>query len=118
MSLVRSFLSLLVAASIAVLPVIGGAAAAGFKAGSMNDMAAMVAMPANDMECCPQSGDPARKQDKHGCPDACAFMCFSVAGVLASNTSFPPFMATLNVGFATTLAPAHADSPPFRPPRA
>jgi hypothetical protein len=117
MSLVRSFLSLVVAASIAVLPVIGGAAAVGFKAGSMNDMAAMV-MPANDMECCSQSGDPARKQDKHGCPDACAFMCFSVAGVLPSNTSFPPFMAALNVGFATMLAPAHADSLPFRPPRA
>jgi hypothetical protein len=117
MSLARSLLSFLVAASIAVLPVVG-VVAVGFEADSMNDMSATMAMPANDMGCCPQSGDPARKQDERGCPDACALTCFSVVAVLPSNISYPTSMAALNVWFATTLTPPHADSPPFRPPRA
>jgi hypothetical protein len=112
----RSLLSLLVAVSMTVFP-IAGATASGFKDSSLNEAAATSAMPADEMECCPQSPDPVRKHDDRACTASCGLMCSNIADLASAYIVFPSVTATVNLWTPTALSPQRPDSPPFRPPR-
>lgn len=119
----RTLLTLLVAASVAMLPVVGGVAAPAAK--SM-DMSASMAMPASgDMsvseamsECCPPEAVPC-DQGTSTCADmaACAFSVLSFSGGAVSAQVFPLTAAKDLPLLAHQTLRSHTSSPPFRPPR-
>jgi hypothetical protein len=112
----RSLLSLLVGASIMVLP-IAGATAIDFKGGSTDEAAATSVMPTDDMECCPQTREPVRKHDDRTCAAICLFMCSHIAELASADIVFPSANTTVKLWTTTALSPPRPDSPPFRPPR-
>lgn len=120
----RTLLTFLVAASVAMLPVVGGVAAPA--AAKSMDMSASMAMPVSvDMsvseamsDCCPPEAVPC-DQGMSTCADmaACAFSVLSFSGSAVSALVFPPVGAQVPQPLAHQTLRSHTGSPPFRPPR-
>lgn len=119
----RTLLTLLVAASVAMLPVVGVAAPAAAKPMGMS---ASMAMPASGdvsvsegmSDCCPPDVVPCDKATGN-CADmaACASGFVSFSGVAVSDLVFPLTAAKVLPLLAHQTLRSHTSSPPFRPPR-
>lgn len=123
MKVARTLLAVLIAASVAMLPMVGVAVPAATK--SM-DMSASMAMPASgDMsvseamsDCCPPDSAPCDKATGN-CADmaACAFSSFSFSIGPFSGLVFPSAGAQILPLLLSQTVHAQTSSPPFRPPR-
>jgi hypothetical protein len=123
MQLARTILSLLIALSVAMLPIAGAAA---LPATSM-DMPSMSASQATstseDMaempDCCPHDSKALDKSTNDcGCAASCVVTSFGLSAPLSSVFHFPPILATLAPSPASQPFHSETGSPPFRPPRA
>jgi len=119
MKAVRTILALLIALSVAVLPVARGVAAVA-KSTDMTHMMTMgdgdaVAM--DDMDCCPHQANPGDKMDKSACMAICALACFTLGGTAVSTVVFPSHQARLGPALNTNPLGSQTGRPPFRPPR-
>jgi hypothetical protein len=108
MNVARPMLALLVALSVAVLPMAG---AAGANVESPEPASVTEDMP----DCCPPMFSPCEKADC-GAMTTCALKCFSFAGMLAAVV-FPSASATPAISFTGNPLLSQTGSPPFRPPR-
>ena len=120
MQLGRTVLILLLALSVAVLPMEGGAAIAA-KSTDMSGMATSMdhlSSPMEDMDCCPHKKAPTDQAT----PDCCSSIAtcpMNCLGLMATS-SFVVFPLLLgSVPFSLASSPLHwqTGSPPFRPPR-
>ena len=109
---VRTIFVLLVALSVAMLPVAGGIAAPG-----EIPSASELATSAHD--CCDHDGMPADNVMKD-CQAAagCAAKCFSVCGMIVSSPLSHPQVTGAEPFFETKTFRPQAGIAPFRPPRA
>jgi hypothetical protein len=119
MKVVRTIFALLIALSVAMLPVARGVAAVA-KSTDMTHMATMgdsdtVAM--DDTDCCPHQPNHGDKMDKSACMAACALQCFTLGSATASTIIFPSHQARLSPALVTNPFNSQTGSPPFRPPR-
>ena len=111
MALSRTILALLIAASVALLPAVGGAA---FDS-TTHDAAEMSATgPMHD--CCPPAANPCDMGDC-GSMAACALKCFSFVGGMSSPLDHLALLAGPMPLFGSGPFYARASIPPFRPPR-
>jgi hypothetical protein len=115
----RAILVLLLALSVAVLPMKGGAAIT-LKSADMSDMATSMdhmASAMEDMDCCPHKKVPTEK----GIPDCCSSIatcpmnCFGFIGT-SSFTVFPLLLGSVPMALASSPLRSQTGSPPFRPP--
>jgi hypothetical protein len=110
MNVARPILALLVALSVAILPMAG---AAGANVKSPEPASVTEDMP----DCCPPMVSPCEKaMDDCGAMATCALKCLSLAGTLAAVV-FPSASATLAISFTGNPLLSQTGSPPFRPPR-
>jgi hypothetical protein len=120
MKLGRAILALLIALSVAVLPMATGVAALA-KSTDMSDMPVMEhsdAATMDDMDCCPHTANPGdRAMDKSSCMAACALNCFTFGSAVASAIIFPSYRARLSPALVTNPFSSQTGTPPFRPPR-
>lgn len=122
MQLARTILSLLVALSVAMLP-IAGATALPATSMDMTSMSAAQAM-SEDMaaempDCCPHDSKASDKSTNDcGCVATCVVTSFGLSAPLSSVFHFPPILATLAPSPASQPFHSETGSPPFRPPRA
>jgi|SRR5713101_6155725 len=109
--MVRSVIALVVALSVAMLPVAGGIAAP-----EEIPSASELATSAHD--CCDHDGMPADNVMKD-CQAAagCAAKCFSVCGMVVSNPLSHPQVTGAEPFFETKTFRPQAGIAPFRPPR-
>jgi hypothetical protein len=107
MTVGRLILAVVIALSVALLPAVGGAAAA--KAVNSSAMAMH--------DGCDTPADPCT--DKGGCTAmaVCAAKCFGYTGGAIAVVDAMPFVVTCRLEPAERVTP-HMGSPPFRPPRA
>src|SRR5262245_26930678 len=108
-SLVRTLLTLVIAVSIGLLPVAGGAVFAG-KTAAMSSSQSMD-------DCCHAS--PCEKAPVDDCASmaACTLKCFNYA---PTGLQLPAYVPTLAVDVPLlegAVSPSQIGSPPFRPPR-
>jgi hypothetical protein len=112
MRLARTIVALLIAFSVATLPLAGGAAFAA-KAGEMS---------ASDVmhEGCDHSS-PSKDNSKsvNDCASiaACAAKCFGCAGTALSHLGFVPIQSTPQPVRDGDVVVSQIGNPPFRPPR-
>ncbi len=116
MSAGRIMIAIIVAVSVAILPV-AGVAASDVKSADMSvthDMSA-----AHDMsDCCPPQTAPCDKAiDDCGCMAVCAGNCFSILGTAFSNLVFPIALAETMPSLASQTSGLQTSNLPFRPPR-
>lgn len=112
MHLTRTILAVLIALSLAMLPLVGASAMGAKSADVMiSDMA---------QDCCHHGGtcdDHANSVDDHAALGLCAKCCSSLPAIF-----FADFIAPLDMVVAPVLAtappPSEIGTPPFRPPRA
>jgi hypothetical protein len=118
----RTIIALVIAASVALLPVAGAAA----PAAQAMDMAVAMAMPAADeiavahdmSDCCPPAAAPCEQAMGPGaCMAACASNVFSFSNGGFSDLVFPLVRAQILPSLARQSFRAQTGSPPFRPPR-
>jgi hypothetical protein len=116
----RIILALLIAVSVAVLPVARGVAAVATST-DMTHMAAIGAADAaamDDMDCCPHQPNPGDKAtDKSACMAICALGCFTLGGTAVSTIVVQSQQARLSFALNTNPLGSQAGRPPFRPPR-
>lgn len=116
----RTLLTFLVAASVAMLPVVGGIAVPA--AAKSMDMSASIAMPASGdvfvSDCCPSDAVPCDKATGN-CADmaACAFSNFSFSSGAVAALVFPIVGTQILPPLAHQPLRSQTSSPPFRPPR-
>jgi len=114
MSITRTIFAFLIAISVALLPVAGGAA---FKLKSseteMSDMAASDAMD----DCCPPHANPCKGTADCALMPGCTLSFFSISGISAVAIVFPPPLAGIMPPLASESLESLTGSPPFRPPR-
>jgi hypothetical protein len=111
MQVSRTILAVLVALSLAMLP-LAGATAAPLK--STDHMASEVAH-----DCCHHGSpcdDHANSAGDHAARGICAKCCSSLAAVFFADVA-APLKAAVPAIHAGTPLPSHIASPPFRPPR-
>ena len=111
MSIARTILALLIALSVALLPVAGSAGLAS-KSADMIEMSAM-----EDMDCCPHKANPCDRMGGCASMAACALHCFTFA---VSSAPLPFVGLTLADNMPVLQddnVPSQSGSPPFRPPR-
>jgi len=111
MNVGRTTLALLIAISVAMLPVAAGINIAA-KSMGMTEMADMAAM--EDMDCCPHK---AKTCDDCSSMATCPLMCFGLFAKSASNIIFPSVVASVNPLSGANAFHSQKGSPPFRPPR-
>jgi hypothetical protein len=102
----RTILALLLALSVALLPI--PAAVAHVQATSMASM--------HDGHCC----DAAKTCEKNDCGSiaGCALKCFGFYGSVPMAAGLPTFLIAANAGIAADLGlPGTVNSPPLPPPR-
>ena len=105
MAVARTFLALLVALSVAVLPATGGVAVV------QKTVDASISEPMHD---CPGHGDKAMDCASMA---ACALKCFSFSGGSVTELLFPLKLASQQPPRAREAGPSQAGTPPFCPPR-
>jgi hypothetical protein len=112
MKVSRLIFALLIALSVAALPV-AGVVGAVVKPAGMTDVT-----PMDDMDCCPHKANPCDKAID-GCASmaTCALKCFTFASAGASPVAFQLHLASLNPAAAAKPFKPQSASPPFRPPR-
>ena len=121
MHVARTVLILLLALSVAVLPITGSAAAS-IKSAGVSDMSASIdAMSSSmdDMDCCPHKKLPSSEKAIDGCCSSmatCPMNCFGFAGT-SSLIIFPLVLGDLPFSLASNPLHSQTGSPPFRPPR-
>jgi len=108
---IRAIIVLLVAFSVAMLPV-----AAGIAAPEGTHSTSKLVTSAHD--CCDHDGMPVDNVIKD-CQAAagCASKCFSVCGVVFSSAIIHPPVTGAEPSFVTKNFRSQTGSPPFRPPR-
>ena len=112
MSLARTIVAVVVAISLAILPVVGGIAAPANMAMAAESVAAPV-----DHDCCDDAGTPAHKaMDECQRGTGCAFNCLSFVAP-SCLAVLPPPASAVGLAFAEQIHWLHAAYPPFRPPR-
>jgi hypothetical protein len=119
MKVLRTIFALLIALSVAMLPVARGIAAVATST-DMTQMAAMGdtdAAAMDDMDCCPHQATPGDKMDKSACMAICALACFTLGGTAVSTIVFPSHQARLSLALNTNPLGSQTGRPPFRPPR-
>lgn len=110
MAIGRTILALLVAFSVATLPVAGGAAV------SVNSAEASVSDAMSDD--CDHHVMPCQKaKDDCGSMAACALKCFGFSVSSISDFIFPLTLADATSSLASNPFRSHIGSPPFPPPR-
>ena len=119
MSLGRTILALVVAISVAMLPVAGSAATPA-KSLNMSGMSVSDEMSsADDMsDCCPHQSNPCDKSMADcGYMAVCALKCFGFSAGFSSPFVFPLRSSTVAPSLASNSYRSHPGIPPFRPPR-
>jgi hypothetical protein len=116
MAIARTILALLIAVSVVLLP-IGGGAMMGMPAADMSAPTSASISADEPMDCCPNPAKQSEKSVGDCCAMAiCAFKCFG--GSEATFSLAPPsVLADLLLPFATDQFRSQAAHPPFRPPR-
>ena len=113
MTLARTILTFLIAASVASLPAAGAGA---FKSQSQEPTEMSASEPTHD--CCPPAANPCDKaMGDCGSMAACALKCFSFAGGMSSPLDYPAMLVGLMPLFESGAFHPQTGSPPFRPPR-
>lgn len=114
MGLARTIVAIVVAFSLAILPVVGGAVAAGTMA-----VAADSAATPSGHDGCDGADTPAHK-GMDGCQlgTACSFACLSFSAAFAADVVIQPPAPHAAPAFVSQGHRLHAAYPPFRPPRA
>jgi hypothetical protein len=109
MSICRTILALLIAVSVATLPIAGGAASI-----AQTDNMSM----SEPMVDCDHPVMPCHKaMDDCRSMAACALKCFNFSGTSFSILSFPVALNERMPAFADGPFRPQTSSPPFRPPR-
>jgi hypothetical protein len=107
----RTILVLLVALSVAVLPI--GGAAINVKSVDMLQMSSTDRM----HDCCPHKNLPSRKVIDDCCSSmACPMNCFSFVGASPLLVP-PPLLGSVMMSLVSDPVRSQKGSPPFRPPR-
>jgi hypothetical protein len=112
MAFARTILALLIALSVASLPV-AGAAAFKLKSQEMTEMSAFEPMD----DCCPPAADPCKSMRGCGSMAACMVNCLSYSGGMSSPLVYPVTLAALMPLFESGILHSQTSCPPFRPPR-
>jgi hypothetical protein len=113
MSFTRTILAILIAASVAMLPMAGGF---GFKLKSQNATEISAVEPMHD--CCPPAANPCDKtMDDCGSMAACATKCFGYSGGVSTPLGYLLTRADVLPLFESDDFRSLTGSPPFRPPR-
>jgi hypothetical protein len=113
MSLTRTILAILIAASVAMLPMGGGF---GFKLKSQDATETSAVEPMHD--CCPPTANACDKTtDDCGSMVACATKCFGYCGVVSTPLGYSRILADVLPLFESDDFRSLTGSPPFRPPR-
>jgi hypothetical protein len=122
MNIARTILAVLIATSVALLPVAGSGASA---APSSNMSVSMDMSAPDDMsvamdmsDCCPQQAAPCDKANA-GCASmlACAGIVLSLSAPSFLNFVFPVVLAELMPALTSQTLRSQTNTPPFRPPR-
>lgn len=110
MVLTRTILAVLIALSVAMLPVAGNAAT------GMTSAEVSVSEPMDD--CCPHSANPCEKAIDDCCSMAeCMLTCVSFADSSFVGLLLSLIPATPTPSLVSQVVRPQAGSPPFRPPR-
>jgi len=120
MQLGRAILVYLLALSVVVLPMRGGAAI-GVKSADMSDMATGVdhmSSAMENMECCPHKKAPTDQ----AIPDCCSWMATCPMNCLgftapSSFVIFSSLLGSVPLSLASSPLRSQTSSPPYRPPR-
>ncbi|HEX2654326.1 MAG TPA: hypothetical protein VHN11_11835 [Xanthobacteraceae bacterium] len=134
--MVRSFIAIAIAFSIAVLPVASGYPVLGVaqaetqdvsateeltdSANAVVDEAVMADMAMTDSgmsDCCPHKNDIDKVIDGCCAMVVCPLKCFNFMGAAVSALWFPSASAKLELLLAIDAVASRMESPPFRPPR-
>jgi hypothetical protein len=106
MNMNRAIIAIVVALSVAMLPVTAGFAAASTSAGAAK------------IDCCHDHGMPCNKAMDDGQATAsCALNCFNYVGPNFSGLELVPAVAKAKPLLASRLVRSRTASPPFHPPR-
>jgi hypothetical protein len=110
MAIGRTIVAFVVAASVAMLPAVGGAAV------KVKSAELSASEPMHD--CCPDPAQPCEKAVGDCTSMAvCALKCFSFAGTGLSEFLFPLIGVKRVLSLASNPLHSQTGSPPFRPPR-
>jgi hypothetical protein len=113
MSFARTVIAAVVALSVALLPVAGGAAFKPASAATIDMSASMSdADPMDD--CCPPATSPCADC---GSMAVCALKCFSFTSGSVSPVVYPLNLALIMVPLESAAFRSQTHPPPFRPPR-
>ena len=117
MKIARTIFALLLAFSVAILPLTGSTAALQVQSSEQMPAMDMGAEPMSD--CCDKGPAPCDKQGKADCASraACALKCFTFTGSVLSGVPFPVKTADELLAISENPAPSEAGVAPFRPPR-
>jgi hypothetical protein len=124
MRFVRTIITLVVALSVVMLPVarLGASVVKSTEMATPADATPSAETSSADMsamdDCCPDPAKPCDQGDNR-CQSmaSCIQHTFSIAGVSASNLTYPLVAESPLAALVYDGAPLHAGSPPFRPPR-
>jgi hypothetical protein len=110
MTIFRTILVAFLALSVAMLPMVGGAASSVKSA----DMSV-----SDDMsDCCPPQTNPCEEgMDNCGSMATCPLKCFSFAGTTITDLVVPDVFAESVPSLVSQTFRSQTGSPPFRPPR-
>ncbi len=113
MGLARTMLAAMIALSVALLPVAGGAVA------GLNTVDVSVSVPMHD--CCEHGAMPCDKTQKAAddCMSAaaCALKCFNFFGIASSRMLIAQAESAIEPVRVSQLVGSQTGCPPFRPPR-
>jgi hypothetical protein len=118
MNIGRTTLAVLVAISVAILPVAGSSSMTA-KSSEMHGIPAAQDMSSSDnMSPCPHH---AKDCDKSKCDTDCMATCalsfFGLAGMGSVAVAFPPLFTSMVPPLASDCHRSRPGNPPFRPPR-
>jgi hypothetical protein len=110
MGIGRTILAVVVAVSVAMLPVAGGA--------TLNTKSSEMSVSEPMHDCCPDHDKPCdRTIDDCTSMAACALKCCNFTGSFFSELVLPPIPASTVPVLVTGAVHSQSGSPPFRPPR-
>lgn len=112
MAALRTIFALLIATSLAILPVAGAAA---FKMQPQESSEISASEPAHD--CCPPGANQCDRAAGDGAMASCALPCCIYSNDVASPLIYPPMVAELTASLPSEALSSQLGSPPFRPPR-
>ena len=112
MALVRTIFVVVVALSVAALPVAGGMARAAMSHGMT------LAAGAGDSDCCHEGQPCKKKTDDCGSMAGCALKCFNYSAALTAPHAVQLIFSSLEKSaFIVPGVPSPSDHPPLPPPR-